>query len=318
MGVEGGGPKITEVPNDDAVETASTGASDRSSTQDVDWSPASATTSIGSVLMAGEDDFDPRLFVDYDPLTSDVAAGAGGAATGLENEPRADDAHGRQPDTRRRFVIGIVALIVLIALIVVVTRGSGDSGSSSTSNAPATRIAEGTGRAVDGATWRAVKGTWTVSSDRFAIGTPGRLGFSMLITNGTADNVVVRAKLPVAASAAGVVFRYQSPLDYWAVEAAPQYSTWRIVKVVGGKTTEVANTKLATVVDGVAVDVVSRADGTVGVSIAGSLRTTISDPALATKTGVGLIAAAPSAQRAVFSSFSVSGIPSAGSSPSSR
>jgi hypothetical protein len=103
------------------------------------------------------------------------------------------------------------------------------------------------------------------------------------------------------------VFRYKDPFNYWTLQAAREVASWRLAKVIGGKSITVANTGLSPTEPGTLVGITTRTDGVIGISFNGKLKSTFTDRELADKTVVGIVAAGVRAQSASFSNFDVSG-----------
>ncbi len=146
--------------------------------------------------------------------------------------------------------------------------------------------------------WDQVSGTWGVQGGRAVLVRPD-LGADVslaVVDLGAADATV-------SATAAGmgpgwaVVVRYAGPSDYWMVVAAPDFGTWNVVAVEGGERRQVANLGLSPAAAGTTVTVQLRGDR-LKVFLDGSFRTSVTAPAGAGATGVGLAAVGAALGRA--------------------
>ena len=209
-------------------------------------------------------------------------------------------------EKRKGIAIGIVALVAVIVLIVIAIRHSTSSSTSGDEAPHGTRVAAGQAVVINGVSWHAVKGDWNIAPNSTTIAKPGNLALSVLVTRASSPNTTVQVKMPVVATGAGLVFRYKSPFDYWSIQAVRQVASWRVVKVVGGKSTVVGNTGLSPTEPDTVIGVSTRTDGLLGVSFNGKLKVTFSDKALADQKGAGMIASGLKSS-AVFSNFDVSG-----------
>jgi len=210
-------------------------------------------------------------------------------------------------EKRKGVLIGIVALVAVIVLIVIATRHSTSDSKNGNDAAKGTHVVAGQTAVVNGVSWHAVKGDWNVAPNSTIVAKAGNLALSMLVTRASSPNATVQAKMPVVATGSGLVFRYKSPFDYWSIQAAREVASWRVIKVVGGKSTVVGNTGLSPTEPDTVVGVSTRTDGLLGVSFNGKLKVTFSDKALADQKGAGMIASGVKSSSAVFSGFDVSG-----------
>jgi hypothetical protein len=193
-------------------------------------------------------------------------------------------------------------VVAVVALAAALLAPSGGDDTAPTAGRPSVVQAPGS-VVVGGRTWRVVQGGWSVEQGELKVEAPGRLYSSLMVTDGGSPDVVVQARLQVAASGAGLVFRYQDPFNFWGLEAVQGVASWRLFKVVTGKKETVGDTGLSPTVTGTIVSVTTRSDGAIEVAFNGRLRKTFSDPALREKRGVGVLAFGPRASRAVFSDF---------------
>ncbi len=167
----------------------------------------------------------------------------------------------------------------------------------------------------NGPTWLGDAGTWGISNGQAYVSGPVDGRNHAVVDLGEQDGAV-RVQLSRAVNGAGLVFRYQSPFDYWAVVAVSTYATWAIVHVVDGEEQVVDNTGLSPIADGTVVAVRMEGD-TVDIALNGRVAATVdvADPSEATRVGLtaqaipGLDAAA-----ARFDDFAVA-LPDAQSPP---
>lgn len=222
----------------------------------------------------------------------------------------------------RRLRIGLVAGGVLLAALLVlviiriVTVWTESAGTSSTTSEPEANALPGTTDADDGALgevievvgtldsferpndaqslgsipngpmWFADAGIWGISNGQAYVSGPDDGRNHAVIDLGEQDGAV-RAQLNRVVNGAGLVFRYQSPFDYWAVVAVPAYATWAIVQVVDGEELVVDNTGLSPIADGTAVAVRMEGDS-IDIAFNGRVAATIgvADPSEATRAGL--------------------------------
>ncbi|MDQ3352904.1 MAG: hypothetical protein M3507_00155 [Actinomycetota bacterium] len=137
-----------------------------------------------------------------------------------------------------------------------------------------------------GPPWSAEAGTWGIGEGQAYLSGPVPDANLVVVDLGQGDGAV-SVRLGSVVSGAGLVFRYRSPLDHWAVVAVPGYATWAVVKVVDGTEEVVGNTGLSSVVDGTTVAVRLRGP-TIEIAIDERLAQTITDETLADATRAGL------------------------------
>lgn len=137
-----------------------------------------------------------------------------------------------------------------------------------------------------GPPWTTAGGTWGIGDCQAYLARPDPNATLVVVDTGQGGGAV-EVRLPTVVEGAGLVFRYRSPLEHWAVVAVHGYVTWAVVKVVGGSEEVVADTGLSSLEAGTTVAV--RLDGfTIEVAIDGRLVQTITDPTLADATQAGL------------------------------
>jgi hypothetical protein len=154
-----------------------------------------------------------------------------------------------------------------------------------------------------GRTWTAVRGDWTIAADQITV-QRDRAIQDALVTSGLPGDLTVQVKVAIVAPGAGIVFRYADLSNHWTLGAAPHYGTWNVTKTVGGVTTKVANTGLASVQNGTDLAVTSQSRGGLVVKINGKPMVLLLDGSLMDRTQVGVGTASTGAPR--FRSFKVS------------
>jgi len=146
------------------------------------------------------------------------------------------------------------------------------------------------GAVPEGPPWRAEAGTWGVVAGQAAVTTPAQ-GHSLAVVPLGGGDGTVQVRLAKVVNGAGIVFRYQDPLNYWAVVAVPYYATWAVSKTVGGHTSGMGSTGLSAVQDGTTV-AVRLVGGTIDVAVEGQVRRTVADADLRRAPSVGMVAPA--------------------------
>ncbi len=201
----------------------------------------------------------------------------------------------------RRWAVVVVTTAALFAASCDGSGGGGDDAGSTTGNEGEMVTVAGTidqfsrpddpsslGIMPGGPVWFNESGTWGVTSDQAYLSEPGPDRSHAVIDTGQ-SNHVVQVRLPTLVNGAGLVFRYRSPLDYWAVVAVPGYATWAVIKVADGNEQVVADTGLSPVADGTAVGV--RTEGpAIDVILEQRVVRTITDDHLIDADKVGLTA----------------------------
>ncbi len=159
------------------------------------------------------------------------------------------------------------------------------------------------GHTPSGVAWHAESGTWGIASGQAVVYSPGE-GADFATVGAAWPDCVVQVRLTKVAPYAGLVFRYRDPANYWAVVAAPAYSTWVIVRVADGQTTQMGNTGLVSTGDGTTVGARMRG-ATVDILVDGKIMTTVASPPSPGADKVGLTADGADATHARFDDFSV-------------
>jgi hypothetical protein len=202
------------------------------------------------------------------------------------------------PSQRRRLIIGAVTLfLVVIAVIVFAKRGSDDDNAGRNGGSADKSLVAG------GRTWRVVQGEWSTTGNVFRVTKPGPLFASLVVTDSGAADVTVRAEMSEVASGAGLVFRYQDPFNYWALEAVRGVVSWQLIKVEAGKSQVVRTTGFSPTGPGTVVAVTTKTDGTLRIAFNGKESTALNDLAHADRQGAGYIAQGVRASKAVFAGF---------------
>ncbi|MDQ6783754.1 MAG: hypothetical protein M3063_09990 [Actinomycetota bacterium] len=154
-----------------------------------------------------------------------------------------------------------------------------------------------------GPPWRPLAGIWGIANQQaYLSAPPGGSGLAMIDVGRPVAATEVR--LADVETGAGLVFAFQDPSDYWAVEAAPGYGTWNVVEVVQGVVHSRGNVGLVPTAAGTVVTATMSA-ATVNVAIDGQAARTLSDPALGSSTEAGLVVSGASATMARFEDFGV-------------
>ncbi len=145
--------------------------------------------------------------------------------------------------------------------------------------------AQSLGSIPNGPRWFSDAGTWGVSNGQAYVSGPVDGRNHAVVDLGDQDGLV-QVQLNRVVNGAGLVFRYQSPFDYWAVVAVPTYATWAIVQVVDGEEMVVANTGLSPIADGTVVAVRTE-DDVADIALDGRVVATVdTGPSDATRVGV--------------------------------
>ncbi|MEL7209173.1 MAG: hypothetical protein AAGK32_13230 [Actinomycetota bacterium] len=146
------------------------------------------------------------------------------------------------------------------------------------------------GETEDGAAWVAVNGTWGIDDGAAVItaaNADGPRTFAVMwMSSGDGS---VEATAGSLGDGWGLVFRYQSPFNYWYVNASTENGTYRIFRLVNGSLESVSVASDLPMEDGTVVRVDH--DGpTISLRVDDELALTFDDPALVEATGAGLVA----------------------------
>ena len=230
--------------------------------------------------------------------------------SGEEDEPPVSD--------RTTLVIGVVMALVAVALVgVLIATGGDDSGDVATgagdSEARATTAVFGTtdeferadaselGALTADRDWDPIAGVWGIENGNARVVTSAENRNHAVIGLGEADGAV-QVRVERVTAGAGIVFRFRGPFNHWAVLAAPNGSTWNLVKVEDAESTIIGNTGATTVADGTTV--AARFEGErVEVIINGAVLLTVQDDFLSDQGKVGLTVRGDDATEARFDDF---------------
>lgn len=87
-----------------------------------------------------------------------------------------------------------------------------------------------------GREWVEAAGVWSIESQSAVVSQPNSGGPSIAVANTRTTRSVVQVTMASVERAAGLVFRYENPFNYWAMTAAPGGGTWTISQVSRGET----------------------------------------------------------------------------------
>ncbi len=138
-----------------------------------------------------------------------------------------------------------------------------------------------------GPVWSAEIGTWGISNEQAYVVGPAA-GRNHAVVRAGADGVV-QVKLTRMVHGAGLVFRFASPRDHWAIVAVPSYATFALVRTVDGREEAVGNTGLSPIDDGTTVGV-RMAGPVIDLVLNGRVVDTVVDETLSGADGAGLTA----------------------------
>jgi hypothetical protein len=173
-----------------------------------------------------------------------------------------DDGTGGDRGLRRSdLIVGAAVLVALLVAAVTFTLLTRDDPPSDVVvegaptddfNRPQSR--DTVGVAANGDSWDPVAGVWGIDGAQVYLATADLGGARNLLTldmgsaDGTVSAVFSRVRL-----GAGMVFRYQSPQDFWVILPAPDYGTWIVQHIVDDETVVNENIGLADSPDGTTV-----------------------------------------------------------------
>lgn len=232
-------------------------------------------------------------------------------------EPRVDEWTDDDSVLSWKLFAGVFVALAVAGILAYTLIGGGDEaakggGGSSASTIPATQATvrdsferpdspTGLGATETGQTWTAETGVWGIADGAAYVSTPNQEGGkrSVAVVDLGGANGSVEATARGMAPGWGLVFRYQGPFNYWMLQAAPQYGTYNLQKVVDGKVVPVTPGGLgfAAVEDGARVRVDFNG-ATITVSVNGTPLRAVQDADLATGTKVGLVVPAAGASTA--------------------
>jgi hypothetical protein len=88
-------------------------------------------------------------------------------------------------------------------------------------------------------TWRTVSGNWAVEDGAAGVVEPPERGAPLAVLDTAMANVRFAVTLTDIEPGSGLLFRYASVFDHWAVKARPNFGTWSVERVVDGTVTRV-------------------------------------------------------------------------------
>ncbi len=167
------------------------------------------------------------------------------------------------------------------------------------------------GSTATGAQWQAIGGVWGVNQGQAYVAVPEKSVAMATLRGGTADGRVAVSAAKMAPGF-GLVFRCQSVLNCWRVEAVPQFGTWNVIKVENG--TETIAARLGTVSVADDTEIAVEMNGSVlTFFIDGERVTAIDDATFKDDDGAGISLREPaSAGVARWSNFAVTVVKGAG------
>jgi hypothetical protein len=163
--------------------------------------------------------------------------------------------------------------------------------------------ADDLGTADSGQPWEVTAGSWAIRNDgAVATGDPAA-GPQLAVVPQVVNDGLVEVGLRVAATGAGLVFRYEDPRNYWAVTADTTTITWTVTQVIDGEATT-AGQFSAPVFDGVTISVTQNV-ATVRFLVEGIEYYRVLDPTPDEVLRTGLVADGPLAVGAIWDRFLV-------------
>lgn len=245
-------------------------------------------------------DLSSEAMVGVEPPQRDVPADV--------DEPAAD---GRGPGVRRRRTGGIrerhrwltgVALVLAAAVtagtVVLVLGRSDDEVIAETR--PPTRLRaplaiddfdrqDGSvlGTSDSGQAWNLVAGEWEIDEGAATVA-EGASAANVATLDLTSGNHQASVRVDRVVNGAGLVFRFQGPRNFWAVQVVTGSGTWNLVRVSDGEATTVENLGLQPIADGTVIGVEARGDR-IEVTVDGTAAAVIRDDSHLDAVGVGLL-----------------------------
>lgn len=144
------------------------------------------------------------------------------------------------------------------------------------------------GRATTAQVWHTFRGVWGVAAGRAYAAQPAATGPSLATLAVGRPDGSVQVTAARMASGLGLAFRCRGPRNCWTVEAAPEFGTWNVVKVVKGRTSALGNLGTAAVADGTRIRVDLDGDR-LTFFVDGKRLRTITDAALRDEARAGLV-----------------------------
>jgi hypothetical protein len=209
----------------------------------------------------------------------------------------------------RGVLIGVGAVLVLVVLVlgaVIVVQAKDKSSSPSptpSSSADASLPTSGPGvyddfhrddstdslgSSTNGNAWQTVGGVWGIDADQAYVVAAGAAGTRPLAVAdmGAADGRI-RFTMSAVGNKSGIVFRFKDDKNYWTLEAVPGLATWNIRRTVDGTAQGAGNVGVSPTSSGTTVEIYLRGDS-MDFYVNDVYRTTVTDPAGADATKVGL------------------------------
>ena len=136
--------------------------------------------------------------------------------------------------------------------------------------------------------WNNPGGQWASDGTAATVSSPSPFGASLLLTQAEAPVTGISARFANVGEGAGVAFRVVDDQNYMALVAAPQFQSWALLRVVGGRPLQIADAGVAPTADGTTAGV--RIEGErISIEIDGLVRAETEDPTFQNAQLAGLI-----------------------------
>jgi hypothetical protein len=146
------------------------------------------------------------------------------------------------------------------------------------------------GQSDSGKSWVSRIGTWGVKGGEAYVATPKPRRYNLAVVDMHTGDGTVQVTLAQVVEGAGLVFRYQNSLNYYALVAAPKFATWGLQRVYHGKVSSLGRLGLVPVQNQTTISVLLRGPE-IDIAVDGQLRKSFADNVvLETAPYVGLIA----------------------------
>jgi hypothetical protein len=174
------------------------------------------------------------------------------------------------------------------------------------------------GQADSGKRWIPRVGTWGVKGGEAYVATPASRRYNLAVADMHTGDGTVQVTLARMVESAGLVFRYQNILNYYAIVAVPRFATWGVLRVDHGKLASIGRLGLVPVQNQTTISVVLR--GTeIDVAVNGQLRKSFANNTLLqTAPYAGLVAFGSGGRNARWVNFVASGAAPAPPAPAPR
>ena len=161
----------------------------------------------------------------------------------------------------------------------------------------------GLGSLPGGPPWQARAGTWGIANRQAYLSATIAEEDLAVVTLG---QPVASAQVRVAdvVAGAGLVFAYQDPGDYWALQAQPSYGTWNLVHVQAGTSRSLGNIGEVPAAAGTVVSATMSGDQ-VAIAVDGQVARTVTSPTPVVGRGAGITVSGPEATMARFEDFRI-------------